>query len=103
MHGAAPLGPGPAPLARGRSCVRLARHRCIARAVDSARREGSPVLETALPTLSSTRSAHLAADGSREATLLGQTVNADERGLTPPTNLAELFTQVNNVEEIAQN
>ncbi|MGH7276317.1 MAG: tRNA (N6-isopentenyl adenosine(37)-C2)-methylthiotransferase MiaB [Candidatus Rokuibacteriota bacterium] len=42
----------------------------------------------------------LAADGCREVTLLGQTVNAYGRDLTPPTDLAELFARVNDVEGI---
>ena len=37
------------------------------------------------------RSRGLVADGCREVTLLGQTVNAYGRDLTPPTDLAELF------------
>ena len=40
----------------------------------------------------------LVADGCREVTLLGQTVNAYGRDLTPPTDLAELFARVNEVE-----
>src|SRR6185436_13109277 len=39
----------------------------------------------------------LVADGCREVTLLGQTVNAYGRDLTPPTDLAELFERVNDV------
>ncbi|MBI2491834.1 MAG: tRNA (N6-isopentenyl adenosine(37)-C2)-methylthiotransferase MiaB [Candidatus Rokubacteria bacterium] len=42
----------------------------------------------------------LAADGCREVTLLGQTVNAYGRDLTPPTDLAELFARVNAVDGI---
>ncbi len=42
----------------------------------------------------------LAADGCREVTVLGQTVNAYGRDLTPPTDLAELFAQINDVEGI---
>jgi tRNA-2-methylthio-N6-dimethylallyladenosine synthase len=40
----------------------------------------------------------LVAEGCREVTLLGQTVNAYGRDLTPPTDLAELFQRVNDVE-----
>jgi tRNA-2-methylthio-N6-dimethylallyladenosine synthase len=40
----------------------------------------------------------LVAEGCREVTLLGQTVNAYGRDLTPPTDLAELFARVNDVE-----
>ena len=40
----------------------------------------------------------LVADGCREVTLLGQTVNAYGRDLTPPTDLAELFERVNDVD-----
>ena len=40
----------------------------------------------------------LVAEGVREVTLLGQTVNAYGRDLTPPTNLAELFARVSEVE-----
>ena len=39
----------------------------------------------------------LVADGCREVTLLGQTVNAYGRDLTPPTDLADLFRRVNDV------
>ena len=39
----------------------------------------------------------LVADGCREVTLLGQTVNAYGRDLAPPTDLAELFERVNDV------
>ncbi len=39
----------------------------------------------------------LVAGGCREVTLLGQTVNAYGRDLTPPTDLAELFRRVNDV------
>jgi len=42
----------------------------------------------------------LAAEGCREVTLLGQTVNAYGRDLTPPTDLAELFARVNDVAGI---
>jgi len=42
----------------------------------------------------------LAAEGCREVTLLGQTVNAYGRDLTPPTDLAELLEQVNDVTGI---
>src|SRR5436309_9337404 len=44
----------------------------------------------------------LAADGCREVTLLGQTVNAYGRDLTPPTDLGELFALVNEVDGIAR-
>jgi tRNA-2-methylthio-N6-dimethylallyladenosine synthase len=44
----------------------------------------------------------LAAEGCREVTLLGQTVNAYGRDLTPPTDLGELFSRVNDVEGIAR-
>jgi tRNA-2-methylthio-N6-dimethylallyladenosine synthase len=44
----------------------------------------------------------LAAEGCREVTLLGQTVNAYGRDLTPPTDLGELFARVNDVEDIAR-
>src|SRR5262244_925036 len=40
----------------------------------------------------------LAATGVREVTLLGQTVNAYGRDLTPPTDLAELLHRVNDIE-----
>jgi tRNA-2-methylthio-N6-dimethylallyladenosine synthase len=39
----------------------------------------------------------LVAEGCREVTLLGQTVNAYGRDLVPPTDLAELFARVNDV------
>jgi tRNA-2-methylthio-N6-dimethylallyladenosine synthase len=42
----------------------------------------------------------LAREGCREVTLLGQTVNAYGRDLTPPTDLAALFEAVNEVESI---
>ncbi len=42
----------------------------------------------------------LAAQGCREVTLLGQTVNAYGRDLTPPTDLAELFARVGEVDGI---
>jgi tRNA-2-methylthio-N6-dimethylallyladenosine synthase len=45
---------------------------------------------------------NLAAEGCREVTLLGQTVNAYGRDLTPPTDLGELFARVNDVEDIAR-
>jgi tRNA-2-methylthio-N6-dimethylallyladenosine synthase len=45
---------------------------------------------------------HLAAEGCREVTLLGQTVNAYGRDLTPPTHLGELFARVDEVEGIAR-
>jgi tRNA-2-methylthio-N6-dimethylallyladenosine synthase len=44
----------------------------------------------------------LVAEGCREVTLLGQTVNAYGRDLTPPTDLAELFRRVNEVEGLAR-
>jgi tRNA-2-methylthio-N6-dimethylallyladenosine synthase len=44
----------------------------------------------------------LADEGCREVTLLGQTVNAYGRDLTPPTDLGELFERVNDVEAIAR-
>jgi len=44
----------------------------------------------------------LAAEGCREVTLLGQTVNAYGRDLTPPTDLGELFARVNDVDDIAR-
>ena len=44
----------------------------------------------------------LAADGCREVTLLGQTVNAYGRDLTPRTDLGELFARVDEVEDIAR-
>src|SRR5215813_9321467 len=42
----------------------------------------------------------LAAAGVREVTLLGQTVNAYGRDLTPATDLAALLEQVNDIEGI---
>jgi len=44
----------------------------------------------------------LAAEGCREVTLLGQTVNAYGRDLTPRTDLGELFERVAEVEDIAR-
>ena len=44
----------------------------------------------------------LVAEGCREVTLLGQTVNAYGRDLTPPTDLAELFQRVNDIEGLAR-
>ena len=44
----------------------------------------------------------LVAEGCREVTLLGQTVNAYGRDLTPPTDLAELFARVNDVAGLAR-
>jgi tRNA-2-methylthio-N6-dimethylallyladenosine synthase len=44
----------------------------------------------------------LVAEGCREVTLLGQTVNAYGRDLTPATDLAELFEQVNDVDGLAR-
>jgi tRNA-2-methylthio-N6-dimethylallyladenosine synthase len=42
----------------------------------------------------------LAAAGCREVTLLGQTVNAYGRDLTPPTDLAQLLERVNEIDGI---
>ncbi len=42
----------------------------------------------------------LAAGGCKEVTLLGQTVNAYGRDLTPPTDLAALLEQVNDIEGV---
>jgi tRNA-2-methylthio-N6-dimethylallyladenosine synthase len=44
----------------------------------------------------------LVAEGCREVTLLGQTVNAYGRDLTPATDLAELFARVNDVAGLAR-
>jgi tRNA-2-methylthio-N6-dimethylallyladenosine synthase len=44
----------------------------------------------------------LVAEGCREVTLLGQTVNAYGRDLTPPTDLAELFERVDAIEGLAR-
>ena len=44
----------------------------------------------------------LAAEGCREVTLLGQTVNAYGRDLTPRTDLGELFARVGEIEDIAR-
>jgi tRNA-2-methylthio-N6-dimethylallyladenosine synthase len=44
----------------------------------------------------------LVAGGCREVTLLGQTVNAYGRDLTPPTDLAELFARVNDVAGLSR-
>jgi tRNA-2-methylthio-N6-dimethylallyladenosine synthase len=44
----------------------------------------------------------LAAEGVREVTLLGQTVNAYGRDLTPPTDLAALLAEISRVNEIAR-
>jgi tRNA-2-methylthio-N6-dimethylallyladenosine synthase len=44
----------------------------------------------------------LVAEGCREVTLLGQTVNAYGRDLTPPTDLAALFERVNEVDGLAR-
>jgi tRNA-2-methylthio-N6-dimethylallyladenosine synthase len=44
----------------------------------------------------------LTAEGVREVTLLGQTVNAYGRDLTPPIDLAALLEQVSAVERIAR-
>jgi tRNA-2-methylthio-N6-dimethylallyladenosine synthase len=44
----------------------------------------------------------LAAEGVREVTLLGQTVNAYGRDLTPATDLATLLAQVSEVDGIAR-
>ena len=47
---------------------------------------------------SSTEIRGLVADGCREVTLLGQTVNAYGRDLTPATDLAALLERVNDVD-----
>src|SRR5437667_194577 len=44
----------------------------------------------------------LVAEGCREVTLLGQTVNAYGRDLTPPTDLAALFERVAAVDGLAR-
>lgn len=44
----------------------------------------------------------LAAEGCREVTLLGQTVNAYGRDLTPPTDLAELMVAIDGIDGIAR-
>lgn len=44
----------------------------------------------------------LVADGCREVTLLGQTVNAYGRDLTPATDLAALFERVDGIEGLAR-
>jgi tRNA-2-methylthio-N6-dimethylallyladenosine synthase len=44
----------------------------------------------------------LVADGCREVTLLGQTVNAYGRDLTPPTDLAELLAAVDAIDGLAR-
>src|SRR4029450_3084349 len=44
----------------------------------------------------------LAAEGCREVTLLGQTVTAYGRDLTPRTDLGELFARVGEIEGIAR-
>jgi tRNA-2-methylthio-N6-dimethylallyladenosine synthase len=44
----------------------------------------------------------LVAEGCREVTLLGQTVNAYGRDLTPPTDLAALFAAVNDVDGLVR-
>ena len=44
----------------------------------------------------------LVADGCREVTLLGQTVNAYGRDLAPPTDLPALLHRVNDVEGLAR-
>jgi tRNA-2-methylthio-N6-dimethylallyladenosine synthase len=44
----------------------------------------------------------LVAEGCREVTLLGQTVNAYGRDLTPPTDLAALFRRVSDIEGLAR-
>ncbi|HJR50805.1 MAG TPA: tRNA (N6-isopentenyl adenosine(37)-C2)-methylthiotransferase MiaB [Gemmatimonadales bacterium] len=44
----------------------------------------------------------LAAAGCREVTLLGQTVNAYGRDLSPPTDLAALLERVNDIDGIAR-
>src|SRR5438105_9518498 len=60
-------------------------------------RERSHAPETILAEIRS-----LVGEGCREVTLLGQTVNAYGRDLTPPTDLAELFHRVNDVEGLAR-
>jgi tRNA-2-methylthio-N6-dimethylallyladenosine synthase len=44
----------------------------------------------------------LVAGGCREVTLLGQTVNAYGRDLTPPTDLAALLERVNDIDGLAR-
>jgi len=44
----------------------------------------------------------LVAEGCREVTLLGQTVNAYGRDLTPPTDLPELLSRVNDIDGLAR-
>jgi tRNA-2-methylthio-N6-dimethylallyladenosine synthase len=44
----------------------------------------------------------LVAQGVREVTLLGQTVNAYGRDLTPPTDLGELFWRLNEIQGLAR-
>jgi tRNA-2-methylthio-N6-dimethylallyladenosine synthase len=44
----------------------------------------------------------LVAEGVREVTLLGQTVNAYGRDLTPPTDLGELFWRLNEIQGLAR-
>ena len=44
----------------------------------------------------------LVAEGCREVTLLGQTVNAYGRDLTPPTDLPDLLSRVNDIEGLAR-
>jgi tRNA-2-methylthio-N6-dimethylallyladenosine synthase len=44
----------------------------------------------------------LVAEGCREVTLLGQTVNAYGRDLTPPTDLPALMRRLNDVEGLAR-
>jgi tRNA-2-methylthio-N6-dimethylallyladenosine synthase len=44
----------------------------------------------------------LVAEGCREVTLLGQTVNAYGRDLTPPTDLAALMARVDDVADLAR-
>jgi len=44
----------------------------------------------------------LVADGCREVTLLGQTVNAYGRDLAPPRDLAELLARVNDIDGLAR-
>src|SRR5256885_13648577 len=60
-------------------------------------RERSHAPETILAEIRS-----LVGEGCREVTLLGQTVNAYGRDLTPPTDLAELFERVNDVDGLAR-
>src|SRR6266850_89736 len=74
----------------------------VAELVDRVRRERRPVLETGEGPLVKITTRRLAAEGCREVTLLGQTVNAYGRDLTPRTDLGELFARVGEVEDIAR-